>query len=194
MAKKQIRHISSDYVIDWFQGVIDDLTENLATMRDSQNHNRYASGDTARDIGAYNKVGVTVHPDKILIELGMPEHYDFIDKGVKGVERVPVRTGSSPYQFRNIRPNRKMVNALLPWMRARGIVPRNSAGKRINSNINQRLTSLAYAIATGLKKKGIEAVPFYSEVVNDARIKMLEDRFLELYGEETLDKLEFVFT
>lgn len=189
----QKRPISTDYIVDWFQQVIDDLTHNLYNMTDSKGRNRAASGDTARDIGAYNQAGIKVSPDKVIIELGMPDHYDFIDKGVKGVERIPVRTGQSPYQFRTIRPNAKMVQELLPWMRSRAIVPRNEAGKRINHNIGKRLTGLAYAIATSIKKHGIEAVPFYSTVVNDARIQRLSDEFLERYGEDVLNEIEFEF-
>jgi len=60
------------------------------------------------------------------------------------------------YIIKGRRPNSRMppVSAILKWIRARGIIPRQEGNRKISQK------SLAWAIAKSIAKKGIKPFPF----------------------------------
>lgn len=95
-------------------------------------------------------------------------YYDFVNKGVKGTKSGP----NSIYKFKSKYPSRAMVNAIKEWIDTNKI-----AGKKDDQKFNRsalqikrdRLTkvdnSLAYAIATNIKQKGISQTRFFDEAI-----------------------------
>lgn len=102
---------------------------------------------------------IEISPGKATIRIGADKYYDFIDRGVDGVE---VKHGSE-FKFKNKYPNRKMVRDLRGWMAAKGI----GGGDTFNSH--------AYAIATNIKKKGIKPKNITEAVLTPQLITALEE-------------------
>lgn len=96
----------------------------------------------------------------------------FIDQGVRGVE-----SGKGKYSFKTKYPNKKMATALLKWMRRRSVASKYTAHTKHSKNEpkNQQikamtrsadnLKSLAYAVSTNIKKKGIKPTYFFEKAI-----------------------------
>jgi len=112
------------------------------------------------------------------IEVGYPsgskaaKYYDFVNKGVKGVKSG---TPNSPYAFKNIRVGRAMLQNIKSWVDRNGIrtnevaITRRQARRQSLSNsINEstRRKSLAYAVAVGIKKKGLRKTGFFDNAID----------------------------
>ena len=115
------------------------------------------------------------------------KYYDFINKGVNGVEN----NRSSPYSFKTKFPGRAMMTNILVWLRSAKNKSRNEdqkkglsklQGKRKNlSKIVDKtkdLKSAAFAISTAIKKKGIKPTFFF----DDAITKTFGDNFIKTVG------------
>lgn len=174
----------------YIQKAIDDVVSNLSTMRDSKGRNRFASGVTAQSVGSVPPLYKVVATDKqTVVEIYMPYYYDYIDKGVNGWQT----TRNSPYSF-------KLQNRPIPlepirqFMRSRGIVPRDSSGKRVKlTNPERQLNSIAFAIGRKIKMNGIEGIPYYSSVINDKWIDGLRVLFANVYGDAVVKGWDIVF-
>lgn len=176
-----------DILKDFFQTTIDKIAKNMATMKDSKGRNRYASGNTAKQIGQEAPLyEVKQSGDVITLNLFMPAHYDFIDKGVNGLEKKH----NSPYSFRKASP--PPLGTIRQFMLHRGIVPRGKDGKRLKTTEGS-LNSLAFIIGRSIKKNGIEGIPYYSSVINTNWVTSVSDILLKLYGNDILDKVQVNF-
>jgi hypothetical protein len=81
------------------------------------------------------------------------------------------------------------------FMINRGIVPRDSSGKRTRpKNYDKALNGLAYAIGRKIKLNGIEGVPFYSNVINAKWEQELIALMGDTFGEDIVKKWDIVFT
>lgn len=81
------------------------------------------------------------------ITIDLPDYFNYIDKGVNGVDK----SQGSPYSFHYKHPSRKMVDAILKWIKVKNIIPRSKVTGRFIKKEQG-----AWAIATGIKKNGIE--------------------------------------
>lgn len=111
------------------------------------------------------------------ISLGYPQgskaakYYDFVNKGVKGVKSG---TPNSPYSFKNLGVSRKFQASIFSWLRRNNVkgdiaitkrqAKRQSLSKMVSQASNQK--SLAYAIAVGIKKKGLRKTGYFDNAVN----------------------------
>ena len=99
------------------------------------------------------------------------EYYDFVNKGVSGVQ---VGRSGTPYAFKDLRVGKKMATALLLWYRSRKNMGlredqkfKQTKGQKKNlralAKVNEAdsLKSLAYGTAVNIKKKGIRASKFF---------------------------------
>jgi len=183
----------TDFLDQFFQTAIDKITDNLFMMKDSKGRNRFASGVTAQEVGAFNQDMVNEYVDKWIVQIYMPSYYEFIDEGVKGWRNEKKNTGK--FQFKkNGKPIPKQ--SILDFMLNRGIVFSGYKGakkKMSKVSIKKKLESLAYLIGRSIKKKGIEGVPFYSSVMTEDFFKSFETEFLSVYGDKLLDDIEFIF-
>ena len=129
-----------------------------------------ATGETSSSI----KAGpLQTNASRMQIDISILKTYKFLNDGVKGVEG-----GRGKYQFKNKYPNKKMANALMRWLRVRKIATKYKAISKTEEK-NQRIKSiakesdsqksLAYAIATNIKKKGIKPTYFFTKAINVAK-------------------------
>jgi serine kinase of HPr protein (carbohydrate metabolism regulator) len=108
------------------------------------------------------------------------DRYKFINDGVKGVEG-----GTGKYQFKTIRPTVEMVRNIKSWLRKRGaratkykaISRTERKDKRIKKMKTEAesQTSLAWAVATSVKKKGIKPTKFFTKAVRATEKKFREE-------------------
>jgi hypothetical protein len=113
------------------------------------------------------------------ISLGYPakskaaKYYDFVNKGVKGVESG---TPNSPYSFKNLGVSRSMLKNISSWVNRNGIkrndvsimkrqAKRESLSKMV-SEANKK-KSIAYAVAVNIKKKGLKKTGYFDNAVNE---------------------------
>lgn len=147
------------FVNDFWQQVIDDIKASL----DEKNLNASFQTRQAFDLA------VQVGSQSVTIEIIAPDHYLFLDEGVKGT--IGGRRNTGAFAFRDKQPP---VDAIRQYMRSRGIVNEGfRRARKLRNRIKRRqsidssLDQLAFAIARSIFQKGIEQTDFYSEVVND---------------------------
>lgn len=159
-------------------------------MVDSKGRNRYASGNTAQSIGFEQPIYEVKQSDKAIeIFIYMPYYYDFIDKGVNGLKTPR----NSPYSFRKASP--PPLPAMRKFMINRGIVPRDSTGRRTRpKDYDKALNGLAYLIGRKIKLNGFEGVPFYSSVINPQWEKEMNAELQKTFGDDIVKSWEIVFT
>jgi len=183
-----------DFLETFFQTAIDKIVDNMSDMKDSKGRNRFASGVTAQNVGQPDAIKVTKNVNKFIIQIYMPTYYEYIDEGVKGWANEKNNTGKFSFK-KGGKPIPRQ--AILDFMMNRGIVPRDYKSLKKTKQkvkIKDKLNQLAYIIGRSIKKKGIEAVPFYSSVINEDFYKSLETDFIEVYGDKLLNDLTFIFT
>lgn len=96
------------------------------------------------------------------------DYYDYQNKGVAGFGKT---LAGSPYSFKSAYPSRKMVDAIEEWVRYNGISNRAEDQTRNLSALQTKRKSLsdteqtAYAIASGIKRKGIKQTLFFDNAI-----------------------------
>lgn len=125
-----------------------------------------AQGDLIKQGGSYS------------ISMGYPsnskavKYYDYVNKGVRGVKSG---TPDSPYAFKNLGVSKKFSENIFSWIKRNGIrgdvaitkrqAKRQSLSKMANQLSKQK--SLAYAVAVGIKKKGLRKTGFFDNAVDN---------------------------
>lgn len=134
--------------------------------------------------------------DQTSIDIMVLDRYKFINDGVKGTKGGKSLKG---YAFKNDHPSKKMVVSILKWIRKRGIRGRLARKYKVISRTERKdvrltkaveksndLKSLAYAMATSVKQKGIKPTKFLTkafkkgnevakrEIANGLRIDVIE--------------------
>lgn len=138
--------------------LIDTATDNL------QRKGNVATGDTASSMKAVN---LDLTGTKTSIEVQILSTYKFLDQGVKGT-----KGGTGKYQFKNNFVGKKMHSAIKKWIKKRGLGGKIkykavSTAEQKNKNLNKlgSADSIAYAVATNIKKKGIKPTKFFTNAV-----------------------------
>lgn len=153
-------------LVDLAQFLIEEATENL------QKNGNIATGETASSMKIVN---ADLNAPVMSLDVEILSTYKFLDQGVKGTEG-----GQGKYQFKTKKPSRKMVAAILRWMRKRAaggrikyraVSKNEKKNQRIRKTLNsaQDRKSLAYAVATSIKKRGIKRTLFFSKAVRDTQ-------------------------
>ena len=111
------------------------------------------------------------------ITLGYPKnspaskYYDFVNKGVKGFKS---KSPNSKYSFKNLGVSRKMLSNIQSWVNRNSIrtnevaITQRQARRQSLSNMSNESTrrqSLAYAVAVGIKKKGLRKTSFFDSAI-----------------------------
>ena len=133
---------------------------------------------------------------KYVMYLGYPtgseqiKYYDFVNKGVKGYKSG--KPNNTPYAFKNPYPNKKMAKSILTWLSeskskvsADNVNTNRKGGISATENKRQSLKkvlsgtdkkkSLAYAISTSIKRKGIEQTKYFDKAIES----VFNDKFTE---------------
>jgi hypothetical protein len=118
------------------------------------------------------------------------KYYDFVNKGVKGYKSG--KPNNTPYAFKNPYPNKKMAKSILTWLseskskvstdnvntnRKGGIdktETKRQSLKKVLSGTDKK-KSLAYAISTSIKRKGIEQTKYFDKAIES----VFNDKFTE---------------
>lgn len=172
----------------FWQEVIDQLRENMKNMKDVNGHNRYATGNTARDINIKNIIDDL---DQVLIELKFPEQAIYIEEGVQGWNNKADTSGIFSFKRETKRIPTKVIRE---WMRSREIVPRNDKKQRIKlTDPEKQLNAIAFRIASAIKRDGINRVPFISEVFTPELINKYKALLVSIYGAQILQEIVIGF-
>lgn len=151
---------------DWASKVIQDAQANL------EKGANIASGALASSMKI---LPVEFAGSIYVLQITLADYYDFINKGVSGTENKR----NSPYSFKNNYVGKPMALALLKWLRqgankVRDTKPKKKAYGKLEKknkglaklvNKTDSLKSLAYAVATSIKKKGIKPTHFLDNAV-----------------------------
>lgn len=173
----------------FWQKVIDDLVQSLKDV------NRYASGVTAQSIGAFNAKPVTVISEGFEITIAMPSYYIFLDEGVSGAVN---NKGISRFKYKKplSSKTRPPISAIRLFMQNRTIVgedfrkARSSKGKNRQSNIDNALNKVAYAIAYKIWRDGLPKTNFFSDVVNEKLLTKFENEIANDYSQLIIDSIK----
>jgi hypothetical protein len=135
----------------------------------------------------------------VSISVGYPasskaaKYYDFVNKGVSGTSNKI----DSPYSFKNNRVGGPMRSAIEGWLKNNSLSSRNETQKKNLSsvqrkrkrlskmvNANSKQKSLAYAVATSIKKKGLKKTGFVDKAADFAFGKDFADAVAKIIGRE----------
>lgn len=166
-------------IATFFTQVVDDITNNLYQKGIS------ASGGTAQSI-AQDPLEFEKTKDGYVVKLYMPDYYAFLDEGVKGT-KTSIRQNTGRFSFTDKTPP---IQAMREYMKSRAIVGKTVRGQRHTKNSQKQLDSIAYAMATSIKQKGLKQTNFYSDVVNDELFKEFEQLILDELGVQILVQFE----
>lgn len=108
---------------------------------------------------------------RMSIDILILDRYKFTDQGVNGVESKH----GSPYSFKTKKPSLGMQRAIKSWLRTRGARAmkykaiskterKDKSIKRMKAKTDSQ-DSLAWAVATSVKKKGIKPTKFFTKAV-----------------------------
>jgi hypothetical protein len=93
------------------------------------------------------------------------DYYDFVNKGVKGVKSSD-KAPNSPYSFKTLSVGYEMANSIQRWAVRHNLkaVNQNKQFKhKAVKTFQDTGLSTAFAIATGIKKKGLRATYFWDK-------------------------------
>lgn len=136
-----------------------------------------ATGNTASSMKIVN---LDLSGAKKSLDIQILKTYKFLDQGVKGVEG-----GAGKYSFKNKFASRKMMLAILKWLKKRSLSGKikykaygtglETGGKGTTERKNKRINkivstaksreNLAYAVSVNIKKKGIKKTLFFTNAV-----------------------------
>jgi hypothetical protein len=128
------------------------------------------------------------------VEVEILKSYKFLDKGVRGTEG-----GSGKYSFKTKYANKKMMKAILKWLKKRSASGKTkykavSRNERKDKSINKTVSAaksreqLAYAVATNIKKKGIKPTYFFTNAIK-ATQKETKKKFAEALKIDIINSL-----
>jgi hypothetical protein len=151
---------------------MDWLNKRIEVAKEILKQTHYATGSLSKPT-----IDLKLEDKKIVANLITEYYWDFINSGVQGLERtvktVPNLQGVLQ-KFKTPYPNRNMAEALMgkgrdvtgggAWMSAKGI---------------EDTESIAYAIATSIKKRGIEANEYINIAFSSEALEELNDIIFE---------------
>ena len=133
-----------------------------------------------------------------MFELIMDSYYKYVDKGVKGAdssEKAPL----SPFKYSNKRPP---VSKLKQWIRdkpiniktsvdltklnKKGLPVKRRATAQEKQTIEGEVEKIAFLIAEGIRRKGLKATNFYSDVVNEERFNKFRKEIAEAFKQDVI--------
>lgn len=124
---------------------------------------RAASNVTGQELEADFKF----NSDTIFATVKGPLHAKFLDKGVSGVEKKR----DTEFKFKTTYPNQNMAESIQSWVTSKGLF------REAND-----FESLSYAIATNVKKKGIEKSEFITKTFSEDSLTELAKAVTQALG------------
>ena len=162
--EKSLTEAVADIVLSWTDELIQDMRTDLDRQVKSKRNN------LAQSISP----SLIVTRNGVSMELSLADYYDFVDKGVNGMQG----NQGSIYSYKTARPSKKHAQAIAEWITDAGI---DFKGRGSDNYAKARLNA-AYAMATSIKKKGLKPKPFFDKNINQARVEDLSQRILDATG------------
>lgn len=182
-----------ELVFDFANGLLKDLQENLVKSDAMATGNLYQS---------INFEPLKITKTGIMFELIMDSYYKYVDQGVKGAdssEKAPL----SPFKYSNKRPP---VSKLKQWIRdkpiniktsvdltklnKKGLPVKRRATAQEKQTIEGEVEKIAFLIAEGIRRKGLKATNFYSDVVNEERFNKFAKELSEAFKQDIIISLK----
>jgi hypothetical protein len=96
------------------------------------------------------------------------DYYDFLNKGVRGVKESSKAPGS-PYSYKTLKVSYDMMGSIRKWMIRKNLqrtLKEKTFKPRKPKTFAETSNSAAYAMAVGIKKKGIKATHFFDKALD----------------------------
>lgn len=171
-----------DIFLKYRADLIQDLRESLISV------NRDQPGSLLQSIDAT----VTVESSNIFLEIVMNDYWKFIDKGVDGYQQGR----GSIYKYKK-NGKRIPLDAMLKLIKFRGLVPESVAkpNKRVNKKLGAKKIesarkSYAFALGAVIKRDGLKATHFFTNVINEN----LKNKLTKEISEALKKDIEINFT
>lgn len=115
--------------------------------------------------------------------LKLPGYNLYVEYGVKGTETTPAGAEDSPFAYKHLGASKEMIDGLHQWASRKGIEPEPKKSPLKNTNTRKRLkqtegnpqTTLAFAMATSIKKRGLSPKKILEKTLTDERLQALAD-------------------
>ena len=187
---------------EFASNILKDLQDNLVKSNAMATGNLYQS--------------ITWEPLQILktgivFELMLDSYYKYVDKGVKGKDSS-AKASNSPYQYNDKIPP---VSKLRQWIRDKplmiktsvDLIKRDSKGNPLinkktgkimkkrpstveKETIESEIEKVAFLMAEGIRRKGLKATNFYSDVVNEERFNKFAKDLSEAFKQDIIISLK----
>ena len=143
----------------------------------------------------------------IVFELMLDSYYKYVDQGVKGADSS-VKAPNSPFKYSNKLPP---VSKLKQWIRDKplmiktsvDLIKKDSKGNPIinkktgkimkkrpstveKQTIESEIEKAAFLMAEGIRRKGLKATNFYSDVVNEERFDKFRKEIAEAFKQDII--------
>lgn len=158
-----------------------------ALHKSIEKHDRLSGGKLWQSVSAITKI----YGQNVVLEINMEDYWRWVDEGVNGTQM----TRNSPNSFKT-NTKRIPIGAIKKFIANRGIVPTMSISqhrklqlkkqglkgkvnakllkrlekKIVKQNKESQLNNLAFALSTNIKKKGIKATHFATEVMDESKL------------------------
>jgi len=147
----------------------------------------------------------------IVFELMLDSYYKYVDQGVKGNDSS-LRAPNSPFKYSNKLPP---VSKLKQWIKDKplmiktsiNLIKRDSKGNPIinkktgkiikkrpstveKETIESEIEKAAFLMAESIRRKGLKATNFYSDVVNEERFDKFRKEIAEAFKQDIIISLK----
>lgn len=141
-------------LIKWGEILVEDFAREL------NNADANASGALTSSLRfEFEKLGKTYE-----LRVPMASYFDYVNEGVQGIDSGKSINRTSPYKFKFASPSEAHVEALEKWIKEKNVtalitVPKGIVAEKIKPK------SLAYAIGTSIKQRGLKATYFKKKTI-----------------------------
>ena len=157
------------------QKYLDEFKKNVISEAKRNLRKQNTSGDLSKSL----KSRVKESPNSIEITFGMKAYGFFQDRGVKGTESGKSLSG---YKYKKGKENRPSPKHFHRWAMKKGL-----RGTRNSKGQFQSITSLKFALATIIQKRGIKPTLFFTKPF-EKHFRRFPDELIERYKLD-VDKL-----
>jgi hypothetical protein len=176
LAKKDVKDIQLNNV----EAVLFDFAVEIQ-KRAIENLNTSKAIDTG-NLASSIRHELTFSNGSYTLQVFMPDYYDFINEGVRGVVDGSKAPGS-PYKYKTLTVSRQMAGALGSWAARHNMksIVQNKTFK--HKSVKTFKEAAGYGLARGVKKFGIKQTKFFDKAVS-ATYPGLADKLAKALGDD----------
>lgn len=172
--------VAADILTDWFNGIQAKILAQLDKPNE-KGHPLAQRSILRQEINASGQIE-QIDQTTIGLQLMLPDYWVYIDAGVKGRETAYSSSAQSLYKYKTKFPGSNMVASLERFVTTVGIKVRKSKSETKERVFDTR-KRIAFAIGVNVKKKGISARKFITDVVTDQEINSLVQQLQNALGD-----------